>query len=286
MRFRTTAATGTLLAGAMSVGALFLVASPASASAEDPQFVTMCHATGSSTNPYVMITLDVAGPFHAHLQHDGDHPGEDIIPPFTYREETYQSPNWAQYAEAWDVPAEADGSTWLREHGPEYGCLPSGEGNLPAEELPATSADADTPATPAGIPLRDRAPAGPAGIPLPDGAPATSAPGDTPATPDGIPLPAGAPASPDGIPLPDGAPAAPSVAAAASDEAPVARDGDDGAPDEESAASDVPAGAVAAGDGSSAGEGIRVLPYVLGGAALTAAGGAAFAARRSARASG
>ncbi len=44
-----------------------------------------------------------------------------------------------------------------------------------------------------------------------------------------------------------------------------------------------PAGAVAAGDGSSAGDEAGALPYVLGGIALTAAGGAAFAARRSAR---
>jgi hypothetical protein len=44
-----------------------------------------------------------------------------------------------------------------------------------------------------------------------------------------------------------------------------------------------PAGAVAAGDGSSAGEDAGALPYVLGGVALTAAGGAAFAARRSSR---
>ena len=44
-----------------------------------------------------------------------------------------------------------------------------------------------------------------------------------------------------------------------------------------------PSGAVAAGDGSSASE-VSALPYVLGGVALTAAGGAAFAARRSSRA--
>ena len=45
-----------------------------------------------------------------------------------------------------------------------------------------------------------------------------------------------------------------------------------------------PAGAVAAGDGS-ASDTSSALPYVLGGVALTAAGGAAFAARRRARAS-
>jgi hypothetical protein len=44
-----------------------------------------------------------------------------------------------------------------------------------------------------------------------------------------------------------------------------------------------PAGAVAAGDGSSSSD-ASALPYVLGGVALTAAGGAAFAARRGARA--
>jgi hypothetical protein len=44
-----------------------------------------------------------------------------------------------------------------------------------------------------------------------------------------------------------------------------------------------PAGAVAAGDGSSSSD-ADALPYVLGGMALTAAGGAAFAARRSSRA--
>ncbi len=44
-----------------------------------------------------------------------------------------------------------------------------------------------------------------------------------------------------------------------------------------------PAGAVAAGDGSSSGDEAGALPYVLGGVALTAAGGAAIAARRSSR---
>ena len=46
-----------------------------------------------------------------------------------------------------------------------------------------------------------------------------------------------------------------------------------------------PAGSVAAGDGSST-DGGFTLPYVLGGLALAGAGGAAVAARRSARAAG
>jgi len=44
-----------------------------------------------------------------------------------------------------------------------------------------------------------------------------------------------------------------------------------------------PAGAVAAGDGSTSGAGGSTLPYVLGGVALVGAGGAAMAARRSSR---
>jgi hypothetical protein len=44
-----------------------------------------------------------------------------------------------------------------------------------------------------------------------------------------------------------------------------------------------PSGSVAAGDGSSSDE-ASTLPYVLGGAVLVGAGGAAFAARRSSRA--
>lgn len=45
----------------------------------------------------------------------------------------------------------------------------------------------------------------------------------------------------------------------------------------------VPAGAVAAGDGSTSTGGGSTLPYVLGGVALLGAGGAAVAARRSSR---
>lgn len=54
---------------------------------------TICHATGSETNPYVKITPSEAGVFNGHL---GDHQdGEDIIPPFEYQGETY-SQNWPE----------------------------------------------------------------------------------------------------------------------------------------------------------------------------------------------
>jgi hypothetical protein len=51
--------------------------------------VTFCHATGSRSNPYVMISPSVSGAYHGHdLHHDGD-----IIPPFEYQGQTY-SKNW------------------------------------------------------------------------------------------------------------------------------------------------------------------------------------------------
>jgi len=51
--------------------------------------VTACHATGSRTNPYVVISPSVSGTFHGHYrQHE-----RDIIPPFHYQENTY-SLNW------------------------------------------------------------------------------------------------------------------------------------------------------------------------------------------------
>ena len=51
---------------------------------------TICHATGSSSNPYVRITPSVSGVFHGHMGHQGD---EDIIPPFNYKG-TWYSQNW------------------------------------------------------------------------------------------------------------------------------------------------------------------------------------------------
>ncbi len=51
---------------------------------------TICHATGSESNPYVVITPSVSGVFHGHIGHQGD---EDIVPPFVYKGTTY-SQNW------------------------------------------------------------------------------------------------------------------------------------------------------------------------------------------------
>ena len=51
---------------------------------------TICHATGSQSNPYVVISPSVSGVYHGHIAHQHS---EDIIPPFTYKGQTY-SQNW------------------------------------------------------------------------------------------------------------------------------------------------------------------------------------------------
>jgi LPXTG-motif cell wall-anchored protein len=54
--------------------------------------VTLCHATGSTTNPFVKITVSAAGAFNGHLGSSHQN-GEDIIPPFEFNGHTY-SQNW------------------------------------------------------------------------------------------------------------------------------------------------------------------------------------------------
>ena len=71
------AAAGALLSAVGSV-------SPPSASAS-PNTVTICHATGSASNPYVQITVseNAVRDGKGHNR-DGHQNGEDIIPPGPY----------------------------------------------------------------------------------------------------------------------------------------------------------------------------------------------------------
>lgn len=78
-----------LLVGAALAAGLATATGPAN---PPPGHHTICHATGSATNPYVVISPSVAGVFNGHL--GADHQaGEDIIPPFTFNGEVY-SQNW------------------------------------------------------------------------------------------------------------------------------------------------------------------------------------------------
>lgn len=84
---------GTLFTGVALLGlsaALFVAKAPASGTAQPTQpgasheKVTICHATGSATNPYVEITVNFnsiedARDVKGHVRH-----GDDIIPPYSY----------------------------------------------------------------------------------------------------------------------------------------------------------------------------------------------------------
>ena len=52
----------------------------------DTARVTLCHATGSPTNPFVEISVSAAGAYDGHYDHSGD-----IIPAFTYNGTNYAS---------------------------------------------------------------------------------------------------------------------------------------------------------------------------------------------------
>jgi hypothetical protein len=82
-----------LLAGA--AGALVATALPASAAADK---VTICHATGSATNPYVVISPSAAGVANGHYREHDDLGQGDIIPTFTYNGVTYAAKNGGEAA--------------------------------------------------------------------------------------------------------------------------------------------------------------------------------------------
>lgn len=65
--------------------------------------VTICHATGSESNPYVQISPDAEGVISGHVG-AGHQNGEDIIPPFDY----YADGVLTHFAgQNWDVSHEA-----------------------------------------------------------------------------------------------------------------------------------------------------------------------------------
>jgi len=89
-------------------GAALMAPSTALATKPAPDHkVTICHATSSHSNPYVMPTVDIASSGHLRGGHDTRHEGPiwsptlakhvkwgDIIPPYTYGTFSYAGQNW------------------------------------------------------------------------------------------------------------------------------------------------------------------------------------------------
>lgn len=68
--------------------------------------ITICHATGSTTNPFVKITIARSAVVTAHIQHQHR---EDIIPAFRYYHDQGEGgPSDGQYV---DVLAQGDQAT-------------------------------------------------------------------------------------------------------------------------------------------------------------------------------
>jgi hypothetical protein len=68
--------------------------SGASESTED--HVTICHATGSSSHPFVVISPSSSGVFHGHMGHQDV---RDVVPTFTYGGQTL-SLNWTAQSQS------------------------------------------------------------------------------------------------------------------------------------------------------------------------------------------
>lgn len=87
-------------------GNAYLDGTVVNAYVEDGHKVTICHRTGSASNPYVVITVDVAAidgdgaADHDHHDQVGNGPLGDVIPPVMgYNDGKNWANNWAPGAE-------------------------------------------------------------------------------------------------------------------------------------------------------------------------------------------
>lgn len=71
-----------LWAAGAATGLVLLAGAPAAMASPPPNHkVTYCHATGSETNPFVVITTDKLAVVRGHHFHQNE---EDVIPPFNW----------------------------------------------------------------------------------------------------------------------------------------------------------------------------------------------------------
>lgn len=71
-----------LLAAGAVAGLVFMIGAPSAMASPPPNHkVTYCHATGSATNPFVVITTDEIAVVMGHQNHQNE---EDVIPPFAW----------------------------------------------------------------------------------------------------------------------------------------------------------------------------------------------------------
>lgn len=83
---RTLAISGSLT---LAAGLVLLSVSAIQPAPDDHE---ICHATGSASNPYVLLSPDKEGVHDGHLG-ESHQDGDDIVPPFTHHDEVH-SQNW------------------------------------------------------------------------------------------------------------------------------------------------------------------------------------------------
>jgi hypothetical protein len=90
-----------LVAGGLLALAAAVVATSGAALATAPETVTICHATDSHTNPYIVNNPAKSGDVSGHADHTGPvwfagitEDWGDIIPPFDYDGGSYPGMNW------------------------------------------------------------------------------------------------------------------------------------------------------------------------------------------------
>lgn len=91
------------VAASLSIAAGAVAIAPSVLAQPSGHEITLCHATSSSGNPYIPVTVDVSSAsFEGHAGHDGPIWSEgieggwgDIIPPFDFGEGlSYPGKNW------------------------------------------------------------------------------------------------------------------------------------------------------------------------------------------------
>lgn len=88
---------GCLATAALAPAAIGVLASTALAGGGPVGQVTICHATESATNPYVVIHPASPAVLYAHMNH---HDGADVVPPFSYKGTDYPGQNWTAEGKA------------------------------------------------------------------------------------------------------------------------------------------------------------------------------------------
>jgi hypothetical protein len=127
------------MAAVLAIGPTVAIAKTDNGNSNAGNKITICHATGSQTNPFVRITPNANGVVNGHIGHQD---ARDIIPPFSYNDHGTTK----QFAgQNWDANGQAifnNGCKVTEGGGPTADCDGDFD-NSPASECPTAGPTAD-----------------------------------------------------------------------------------------------------------------------------------------------